>query len=242
MLKKRRLLRREVKYSDVKDEEFNMLHQLDFHAQQIQFFTCLWDKRDWMKTVVAHHLNLASPSRCEVSAVEDWLHGSFSVCVPITIIDQQKFQVLLRFPLPYRVGEAFNPGVDEITPAEYDPIRQEFMEALINEEEQLDLDSLIKHDHVTSQLSLSVIMNNTWESGGFWYTLGMSSPSGLFTIFSHQIKPLFFCTEDYDEEFGVVMPFLFEKNVGAVAGRKLADKKKYDEDLQRAFEGHAETE
>lgn len=110
MARKRHLLRREVTYEDVKDEEFNILHQLEFHGQQLQFFTHLWDKRDWMKTVVAHHLNLASPSACEVSGVKDWLYGSFNVCVPITINYQHKARVLLRFPLPYRVGEAFNPG------------------------------------------------------------------------------------------------------------------------------------
>lgn len=47
---------------------------------------------------------------CEVSDIEDWLHGSFNVCVPITMNNRQNKRVLLRFPLPYRVGEAPNPG------------------------------------------------------------------------------------------------------------------------------------
>jgi hypothetical protein len=79
------------------------------------------------------------------------------------------------------------------------------------------------------------IMNRAWESGAFWYTVGMLSPSGIFYIFNHHIKPLF-CKGKYDEEFGIVMPFFFEKNVGSIAGRKLADKEKYDKDLRRAFE------
>lgn len=110
MPKKRRLLRREVTYSDVKDEEFNMLHQLDYYAQQVQFFAHLRDKSDWMEAVVTHHLNLSSPAACEVSRIEDWLHGSFNVCIPITIHNRQNKRVLLRFPLPYSNGEAFNPG------------------------------------------------------------------------------------------------------------------------------------
>ncbi|KXG46373.1 uncharacterized protein PGRI_052290 [Penicillium griseofulvum] len=109
-MSKRRLLRREVTYSDVKDEELNILPQLDYYAKQVQFFTHLRDKSDWMRAVVAHHLNLSSPDVCEVSAIEDWLHGSFNLCVPITIGSQQNKRVLLRFPLPYRVGEAYNPG------------------------------------------------------------------------------------------------------------------------------------
>ncbi|KAJ6019910.1 hypothetical protein N7499_002955 [Penicillium canescens] len=515
MPKKRRLLRREVTYSDVKDDEFNMLHQLDYYAQQAQFFAHLRDKSDWMKAVVAHHLNLSSPAACEVSDVEDWLHGSFNVCVPVTIHNRQNKRVLLRFPLPYRVGETFNPGnsdekircevgtyawlqencseipipqlygfslssgevftllrcmplfsrylwlmrrkvlswlgkpapsnytrhqysnamsiggladmgyilvefvdetrgvmlsntwkegrhdrklrtnlfrdlsriflslsrsplprigsltidnygflhlanrplsveiqqlenegistdisrdytystvdsyvidmlgahdnrfrqqpnavnnlgdcayqlsvltamrtvfqsifnrsfrrgpfvlcftdlhqsnifvdaqwhikclvdlewacsrpiemmmppfwltdkgVDEIVPAEYDLIRRQFMEALVTEEELPHR----KMDDGSTPLRLSEIMNRTWESGAFWYTMGISSPSGVFTIFSNHIKPLF--CKNYDEEFGVVMPFFFEKNVGGIAGRKLADKEKYDKDLRHAFE------
>ncbi|GLA67166.1 hypothetical protein AtubIFM55763_001122 [Aspergillus tubingensis] len=125
-------------------------------------------------------------------------------------------------------------GVDEVVPAEYDIVRQQFMESLVTEE---DL-SHRKNDDEFTPFRLSEIMNHTWESGAFWYTMGISSPSGLFTIFSNHIKPLF--CKNYDEEFGVVMPFFFEKNVGGIAGRKLADKEKYDKDLRYAFEHHTD--
>ncbi|KAJ5088348.1 hypothetical protein N7456_011964 [Penicillium angulare] len=527
MPKKLRLLRREVTYSDVKDEEFNMLRRLEFYDEQVQFFTNLWDKRDWMKTVVAHHLNLGCPSRCEVLEMEDWLHGSFNVCVPIVINNPQKSRVLLRFPLPYRVGEAFNPGngdekirceagtyawlqencpeitipqlygfalssgevftftgymplltrfichihrhlllwlgkvtpsnyirhqytdaisvdglasvnngyiliefieetrgqmlsntwhtgrhdptlrktlfrdlsriylnlcrtplprigslsidnsgflevsnrplsvemqqlenegiptdipreytystvdsyvtdilgahdnrfryqpnavnnrgdcadqlatltgmrtvfqsifsrsfrrgpfvlcftdlhqsnifvdeewrikclvdlewacarpiemvmtpywltgkgVDQITPEDYGPIRQEFMEALASEEERLNYESSIKLGHQSPPLRLSETMDSTWKSGAFWYSLGLSSPSGVFTIFSDHVKHLYL-PDAHDEEFGVAMMFFFQQNMGAIAGRKLADKQKYDEDLQRVFDYDAGT-
>jgi hypothetical protein len=62
-----------------------------------------------METVVAHHLNLSS-AVCHVAGIEDWLQGSFNVCVPITIDTLNGKRVLLRFPLPYRVGEAYRPG------------------------------------------------------------------------------------------------------------------------------------
>lgn len=109
MPKTRCLLRKEVTYSDVKDEEFNILHQLGYHAEQDRFFAHLLDKRGWMETVVAHHLNLSS-AVCHVAGIEDWLHGSFNVCVPIAIDTWNRKRVLLRFPLPYRVGEAYRPG------------------------------------------------------------------------------------------------------------------------------------
>lgn len=125
-------------------------------------------------------------------------------------------------------------GVDELVPVEYDVIRRQFMELLAAEEKELGCAALIKSNDRTALLRLSDVMNRTWETGAFWYALALSSPSGLFTIFSNHIKPLF--CKDYNEEFGVVMPFFFEKDVGRVAGRKLADKKEYDRNLRDAFE------
>lgn len=121
-------------------------------------------------------------------------------------------------------------GVDEIVPQEYDPVRRQFMETLVTEEEL----ARRKNDAAFTPFRLSEVLNHTWESGAFWYTLGISSPSGLFTIFTDHIKPLF-CNK-HDEESYVVMPFFFEKNVGDIAGRKLADKEIYDKDLLYAFE------
>lgn len=110
----RRLLREEITYSTAKEREVNVLHQLTYYDQQLHFFDHLNSKRDWMKAVVAHHLGLGSPDACHVAETKDWLHGSFNVCVPVTIHNWKRTQpgqrVLLRFPLPYRVGEAFRPG------------------------------------------------------------------------------------------------------------------------------------
>lgn len=109
MPKTRQLLRGEITYSDAKAEESNILHQLGYHSEQTRFFAHLNDKREWMKATVTHHLGLGSSAGCHVADTEDWLHGSFNVCVPITI-DSWGKRVLMRFPLPYRVGESFRPG------------------------------------------------------------------------------------------------------------------------------------
>lgn len=113
MPKTRRLLRREITYSAAKNEEVNILHQLGYYAQRQQFFTRIYRNLNWIKAVIAHHLNLRSPDACHVADMEDWFHGSFNVCVPVTIdnreAERQGQRVILRFPLPYRVGEAFQP-------------------------------------------------------------------------------------------------------------------------------------
>lgn len=124
-------------------------------------------------------------------------------------------------------------GMDELVPAEYDASRRQFVELLGAEEKEIGCSTLIK-SHDGSTLLLSDVMNRTWETGAFWYAMALSSPSGVFTIFSNHIRPLF--CRDYEEEFGMVMPFFFEKNVGEIAGRKLADKEEYDKNLRQAFE------
>lgn len=45
MPKTRRLLRREITYSDAKEEEFNILHQLGYYEQQVRFFDHLDAKK-----------------------------------------------------------------------------------------------------------------------------------------------------------------------------------------------------
>ncbi|KAL2811735.1 hypothetical protein BDW59DRAFT_54160 [Aspergillus cavernicola] len=513
MPKTRQLLRREITYASAKEEEVNLLHQLSYYDKQIRFFSHLNDHQSWIKNIVAHHLNLNSPDACDVSKIENWLHGSFNVCIPVTVGTRSAKPVILRLPLPYRVGEDFMPGngdekvrceagtyawlqencpdvpipelygfglstgetftcfenlpllhrwihairhrvfswlghptpsryvphlakgehvihsgylllefiepnrgsilsntwtdnqhdiklrtnlfrslsrivlsisqipiprigsfiinhqgnlvlanrplsiqiqqleneqiptgihrdytystvdsyvadmltfhdnrfryqpnavknlgdcvfqlsslsamrtvsksffqrefrrgpfvfsltdihqsnifvdadwnvtclvdlewacslpiemirplhwltnggVDELVPSEYDKVRTEFMDTLKAEEKAMVASK--KHN---SPL-LSDIMNTTWATGTFWYTLALSSPSGLFTIFKEHIRPLF-CT-DYLQEFNLVMPFLWERNLGRIASHKLSEKKEYDRKLQQEFEAEAD--
>ncbi|KAM5441184.1 hypothetical protein MferCBS31731_003612 [Microsporum ferrugineum] len=113
--KKRRLLReeKEITYSDIKNEEVNILNELRYFEDQTRFFTDLANRDGWIKSVVAHHLNI-DPSRCDLAESAEWLKGSFNICIPVTIQGwirgQSKHRVLLRLPLPFKVGEAFRPG------------------------------------------------------------------------------------------------------------------------------------
>lgn len=115
MPKTLRLLREEITYSKAQREEVDILHRLQYYDRQREFFAGLSDNRDWIKAVIAHHLRLPSTDLCQVADVGDWLHGSFNVCVPVSINDweartQSGSRVLLRLPLPYRLGEEFRPG------------------------------------------------------------------------------------------------------------------------------------
>ncbi|EEP82830.1 predicted protein [Uncinocarpus reesii 1704] len=115
MSKTRQLLRREITYSTAKKEEVNILHQLKYPSQQADFINLVQSRSSWIKAVVSHHLNLSSDDACSVSNVDDWLGGTYNLCVPVTVAGwkgkkQAGDRVILRLPLPYRDGEAFRPG------------------------------------------------------------------------------------------------------------------------------------
>ncbi|TPX20345.1 hypothetical protein DIZ76_016233 [Coccidioides immitis] len=123
-----------------------------------------------------------------------------------------------------------NKSVDEMLSEEYDPLRKEFMAALAEEEIKV-LKYITGVD--SNMPRLSEVMEQAWTMGTFWYTLALSSPTGLFGLFYQHIQPLLSGGES--EEFGEVMPFFWVKNVGEFVARKLSDKKQCDADLQLAF-------
>lgn len=113
MLKPRRLLHGSITYSAARESETNVLHELGYWDKETQFFTHLYRNRDSIEAIVAHHLGLESVDVCHLAEPEQWMHGSFNICIRIDIDGRGKSpgkQAIIRFPLPYRVGEAPCPG------------------------------------------------------------------------------------------------------------------------------------
>ncbi|KAL1973112.1 hypothetical protein VTN31DRAFT_6654 [Thermomyces dupontii] len=124
-----------------------------------------------------------------------------------------------------------NKAADVIVPEEFDAVRTELMAILTAEETQRYdrpefSDSTMPH--------LSNVMNNAWETGAFWYTLALFSPTGLFKLFFDRIRPKF--DEGDSDDFPRVMPFFWDKDAGEFVACKLATRKKYDHELQLAFQ------
>lgn len=112
-LRKRRLLRGEITYAAAKEQDANILHQLGYRDQKIRYFTHLYRNRKLIERTVAHHLGLRSADACRAVDVEDWIHGSFNVCIRVDVDGQgrdPRRQLMMRFPLPYRIGEECCPG------------------------------------------------------------------------------------------------------------------------------------
>lgn len=101
------LLRENVTYEEARQRETNTLHQLTYPKAQLEFYNFLYRRQILIQKRVAHHLNVPS-STCQVAAPKDWMQGSFNLCIPVTLADSKR--VLIRFPLPYRVGDKVCPG------------------------------------------------------------------------------------------------------------------------------------
>jgi hypothetical protein len=95
------------------DEEDDVLFPLKYSSQREDFFLWIYKHGEDFNELVSLHLGLSSSESCRFGGFKEWNHGSFNVCIPI-YIDNWKTRlekpVLLRIPLPYKVGESRCPG------------------------------------------------------------------------------------------------------------------------------------
>lgn len=88
-----------------------------------------------------------------------------------------------------------NDSIDGINKSEFEKLHAEFMSVLIEEEGKLEL-----------TFPISSIMQKGWETGTFWCSLALRSPTGLFSLFYDYIQPFF--TEDNEENaWQVITPY-----------------------------------
>lgn len=95
------------------EQEENILLDLAYPKQRVDFFVWLRRHRRDIEDTVSYHLGLTRSETCRVGEVKEWIHGSFNVCIPVHIDNWNKHpgrRVLIRFPLPYKIGESTHPG------------------------------------------------------------------------------------------------------------------------------------
>ncbi|KGO69187.1 hypothetical protein PITC_096000 [Penicillium italicum] len=111
------LLRGNTTLESALEQEEDVLLDLDYPEQRIDFFVSLYSNRDDIQRIASHHLGLGPSDTCRTGDVNEWVHGSFNVCIPLYLSKQGQYlgkRALIRFPLPYKIGEFKNPGnVDE---------------------------------------------------------------------------------------------------------------------------------
>ncbi|KAJ0424772.1 hypothetical protein BJY00DRAFT_298786 [Aspergillus carlsbadensis] len=112
------LLRGFITLSDAEQEEEDMRTRLLYSEQRGAFYSKLKAQGGEIKSVVASHCGLAHPDLVHISPMYDdtrifWLHGSFNVCIPVTVEQPGKLpsaKMAFRVPLPYKVGEHHYPS------------------------------------------------------------------------------------------------------------------------------------
>ena len=107
------LLHGKMTLAEALDEEDNILFPLAYSSQREDFLFWIYEHRQDFKDLISLHLGLATSETCRFGEFREWKHGSFNVCIPVYIVNWRVNpgkRVLLRLPLPYKVGETTCPG------------------------------------------------------------------------------------------------------------------------------------
>lgn len=108
-----RTLDDEITLDAALEEEHDMLRRLTYWEKRFDFLVYLLDRSAEIEAVVSYHLGLSGTGSCYLAPLDDWVHGSFNICLPVYIRNRSKCRekrVIIRFPLPYKVGEETFPG------------------------------------------------------------------------------------------------------------------------------------
>ena len=107
------LLRGSTTLEAALEQEENMLLELALPELRLDFFVWLNSHRTDIEDTVSYHLGLTGSEICRLGEVREWIHGSFNVCIPVYVDNWNKHprrRVIIRFPLPYKIGESTCPG------------------------------------------------------------------------------------------------------------------------------------
>ncbi|KAL9017102.1 MAG: hypothetical protein Q9185_005562 [Variospora sp. 1 TL-2023] len=108
-----RTLDGEITLDAALEEEQDMLRRLTYWDKRIEFLAYLLDHSTEIEAIVTYHLGLKEMGSCYLAPLDDWIHGSFNMCLPVYVKNwktRPEKRVMIRFPLPYKIGEEDFPG------------------------------------------------------------------------------------------------------------------------------------
>lgn len=108
-----RTLEGEISLAAALEEEQDMLLRLTYCDKRIDFLIYLLSHSTEIEAVVSYHLGLSRSGSCKLAPLDDWIHGSFNICLPVYVkngVNCPGNRVMIRFPLLYKVGEEEFPG------------------------------------------------------------------------------------------------------------------------------------
>ncbi|KAL8902641.1 MAG: hypothetical protein Q9207_004510 [Kuettlingeria erythrocarpa] len=108
-----RTLDGEITLDAALEEEQDMLRRLTYWDKRTDFLAYLLDHSAEIEAVVSYHLGLKEKGSCCLAPLDDWIHGSFNMCLPVYVQNWRnrlEKRVMIRFPLLYKLGEEEYPG------------------------------------------------------------------------------------------------------------------------------------
>jgi hypothetical protein len=107
--------RKSITYESALKKDANIISQAAYFKAATELYQSLWDQRQTIQALVKHHLRLSNRDTCIINTKDQWIRGSFNICIPIEVQStrfQKKF--IFRCPMPHKLAEARYPGtVDE---------------------------------------------------------------------------------------------------------------------------------
>lgn len=92
---------------DAVADDDNVLVRITYPEHKLAFWTFLHSQKSEIGRIVSHHLHVKT---CQMGEVNTWISGRFNICIPVCIDELSGTRVIIRIPLPYKIGEASNAG------------------------------------------------------------------------------------------------------------------------------------
>jgi len=106
----------EITLSEALNKGCDILRDLSDYQRKFDFAWNLHQHPSRTLDIVSRHLGIPTTD-LEVCEVKEWVAGSFNYCIPIKIARSHHpalpERVIIRFALPYEVGDGSSPAVDE---------------------------------------------------------------------------------------------------------------------------------
>jgi len=105
---------KQVTEEEALDDDWDMIPTLTAFRKTRQFCDRLECHRTQLEALIARHLGIPASDFVLLSK-DHWIWGSFNICLPLDIkrtayTSSLPRQAILRFALPFRCGEEYNPG------------------------------------------------------------------------------------------------------------------------------------
>ena len=105
-----------ITLEDALEEEKNVINWASYGPATDKLYQQIWEARDAVAALVVHHMAVGRQTSCIILPSDQWIRGSFNVCVfaEVTSRTGEQQKAVFRCPLPHKLAESEYPGsIDE---------------------------------------------------------------------------------------------------------------------------------